>query len=138
MAHPDFDELLNVLIPFAQQQLKKNGGFFPFGATVTSGGEVVCNAGYDDGAAEADGLIELLTEVFRREAADGKIRSAALCFDGRTIPPGQSNKTDAICIRMENRDEPASTVFLPYKKGWFGKYSYGELFAAAKEKQFFL
>lgn len=138
MAHPDFDELLNVLIPFAQQQLQQHGGFFPFGATVTSAGEVVCNAGYDKESAEAAELIELLTEAFRRDAAAGTIRTAALCYDGRTVPPGKSKKTDAICIRMENREDRSSTVFLPYRKGWFGRISYGELFAAARERQFFL
>lgn len=137
MAHPDFDELLNVLLPFAQQQLKQHGGFFPFGATVTSAGEVICNAVYDNEPAEAEALIELLTEAFRRDAAAGTIRAAALCYDGRTIPPGKSKKTDAICIRMENRDR-SSTVFLPYAKGWFGRISYGELFAAARESEFFL
>ncbi len=31
MAHPDLDELLNALLPFAQQMLTKRGEFFPFG-----------------------------------------------------------------------------------------------------------
>jgi hypothetical protein len=28
-------------------------------------------------------------------------------------------------------------VFLPYKRGWFGNVRYGDLFASARDRQFF-
>jgi hypothetical protein len=40
MAHPELDELLDTLLPFAQQMLQKHGEFFPFGAAMTSSGEI--------------------------------------------------------------------------------------------------
>jgi len=43
MAHPDLDQLLNAVLPFAQQMLSKHGEFFPFGASMTIDGEIIAN-----------------------------------------------------------------------------------------------
>ncbi|MEA2711218.1 MAG: hypothetical protein QOF78_3819 [Phycisphaerales bacterium] len=45
MANPDLDELLNALIPFAQQMLAEHGEFFPFGASMDAKGESSVRAG---------------------------------------------------------------------------------------------
>lgn len=137
MAHPDIDQLLNALIPFAQQQLAKRGGFLPFGASMVIDGKIRLNAGYDGEPTTAGSLIQLLTEAFRRDAAAGSIRAAALCFDARTIPPGQTEKTDAICVSLEHQDGEAADIFVPYKKGWFGKMTYAELFGVTRKREFF-
>ena len=34
------EELLNALLPFAANQLKKHGEFYPFGAVLTNDGEI--------------------------------------------------------------------------------------------------
>lgn len=138
MANADLDELMNVLIPFAQQMLGKHGEFFPFGASMRTDGKVECHAadaGEEQPASEK--LIEMLTGAFRQQVADGTIRAAGICYDVRTIPPGQTEKTDAICLALEHQGGDAAQVYLPYRKGWFGRVKYGELFAGAREKQFF-
>jgi hypothetical protein len=137
MAHPDLDQLLSAAIPFAKEQLGKRGSFLPFGATMSTDGKVACNAAYEGEPTTVGSLMGLLTEAFRREASAGSIRAAALCLDARTIPPGQTEKTDAICVRVEHENGEAADVFLPYKKGWFGKIRYGELFGAARQREFF-
>jgi hypothetical protein len=138
MAHPDLDQLLNAVVPFAQQMLAKHGEFFPFGSSMTTDGEIVANASYDgDEQPESKHLIELLTQAFRQEASSGKIRAAAICYDVRTVPPGQSEKTDAICVSAEHKNGEAANVFLPYKKGWFGRISYGQLFGGTRDREFF-
>jgi hypothetical protein len=40
VAHPDLDQLLNALLRFAQDQVVKHGSFLPFGATMTTEGEI--------------------------------------------------------------------------------------------------
>ena len=42
MAHPELDALFNTLFPFAQTQtmLREHGEFYPFGALMTSSGEI--------------------------------------------------------------------------------------------------
>jgi hypothetical protein len=47
MAHPDLDELLNALLPFAQQLLSKHGEFYPFRSAMTTDGEIEA-AAYPD------------------------------------------------------------------------------------------
>jgi hypothetical protein len=39
LAHEDLNELLNALLPFAQEMLTKHGEFFPFGVSIAAGGE---------------------------------------------------------------------------------------------------
>jgi hypothetical protein len=139
MAHPDLDELLNAMLPFAQQMLSKHGEFYPFGSAMTAEGKIEMHAAYDgDEQPPTQQLIDLLTQAFREEASSGKIRAAAICCDVRTIPPGQSEKTDAICVSAEHQNGEAADVYLPYKKGWFCKMSYGQIFGAARKKAFFV
>lgn len=139
MPQPDLEELLNMLVPFAQQMLSKHGEFFPFGATMTSSGELVANAGYTgEEQPEPKEVIELLTKAFQSEAASGKIRAAGICVDIRTVPPGATEKTDAICVSLEHQSGEAVDVCIPYKKGLFGRMKYGELFAGKRDPAFFI
>jgi hypothetical protein len=138
MAHPDLDELLNMLVPFAQQMLSKHGEFFPFGSAISIEGTVEANAAYDgDENPPSEQLIELLTQGFQQKAAANKIRAAAICYDVRIVPPGQTEKTDAICVSAEHQNGEAADIYIPYKKGWFGRISYGELFGVARTREFF-
>jgi len=139
MAHADLDQLLNAVLPFAQQMLSKHGKFFPFGASMTTGGKIEMHAAYDgDEQPPSQQLIDLLSGAFRQQASSGQIRGAAICYDVRTIPPGQTDKTDAICVSAEHQNGEAADVYLPYKKGWFGKISYGQIFGAARKREFFV
>lgn len=138
MAHPDLDELLNAVVPIAQQMLSKHGEFYPFGSIVTADGKAEVFAAYEgDDQPPSQQLIDSLTQILREKAAAGTIRAAAICYDARIVPPGQSAKTDAICLSAEHQNGEGSDLYLPYKKGWFGKISYGELFAGARDRVFF-
>ena len=140
MAHPDLDNLLNAILPFAQQMLAKHGEFYPFGSAMTNSGEIVAQGAAlesnDHPASQP--LIELMTQAFRKQALAGQIRAAGICYDVRTIPPGESVKTDAICVTLESNTGQCVSVFVPYKKGWFGKIKYGELFASKIDAQIFV
>jgi hypothetical protein len=93
MAHPDLDQLLNSLIPFAQQMLSKRGEFFPFGSAMTTDGKIEAHAAYDGNEQPpSQQLIDLLTQGFRQQASSRRIRAAAICYDVRTIPPGQTDR----------------------------------------------
>jgi hypothetical protein len=138
MPHPDLDELLNALVPFAQQMLSKHGEFYPFGASVDAKGEVRCVAGdVGDEKPESQDLIELLLNGFREEAKRGDIRAAAICYDVRIVPPGQKEKTDAIALRLEHKDGESLEAYVPYRKGFLGKYRYDDLFAGKGDRTIF-
>jgi hypothetical protein len=138
MAHPDLQELLDSLLPFAQSMLSQHGSFNPYGAFVSSDGEIQwisADTGEEFPAAQT--LIDTMNGVFQEDAAAGKIRAATICYDARTIPPGQTVKTDAIAFSLEQRSGDSITVFLPYQKAGDGAIQYGELFATEKTAQFF-
>src|ERR1700722_18536202 len=99
MAHPELNQLLNALIPFAQQALAKHGEYYPFGSAINKDGVIVAHVTWDgDENPPSQQVIDTLTKDFQQQAAAGQIRAAGICYDIRTVVPGQSTKTDAICI----------------------------------------
>ncbi len=137
MAHPDLDELLNNLLPFAQEMLAKHGEFFPFGATVASDGEVRLNAAEPDDDSDSLKMIDQLERGFGCEAAQGAIRAAAICLDVRVALPKDGRKTDAVCVRAEHENGECPEVYLPYQKSSTGHLTYGELFAVPGRAKIF-
>ena len=139
MAHPDLDKLLNALLPFAQQSLAKYGEFYPFGSSMMADGQVNANAASTgEEHPSSQELIELLTTIFREQAETGQIRAAGICRDMLILPPGQAQKTDAICIGLEHKSGEAVEVCLPYKKNTSGQVEYGQLFASRRRSEFFI
>jgi hypothetical protein len=57
--------------------------------------------------------------------------------DVRVVPPGASAKSDAICAQLEHANGEAVDVYLPYKKHWLGRFTYGEIFASARDARVF-
>jgi len=81
MARPELDALLNTLLPFAQTMLREHGEFYPFGATMSSSGEIrlVGAKREDDDHSPSQPLIDLLNETFKEQAAKGELRAALGC-----------------------------------------------------------
>jgi len=129
---------MNMLVGFAQQMLGKQKSFIPFGASMSADGAITAVAG-DVGKEhpEAQEMIDFLTTALKQLAAAGTIRASGICIDVRTIPPGQTEKTDAILARLEHKDGEAIDVYLPYRKPFLGKTKYGEIFAAQGTPQIF-
>src|SRR5207244_9495024 len=118
--------------------LANHGEFYPFGATMTPTGEIKQTAAYtgEEHPASQE-LIELLVEAFRAQAAKNEVRAVGLCLDVRTIAPGQTEKTDAICARLRHADGESVDVFLPYQKDDSAEIIYSELFATQGERDIF-
>jgi hypothetical protein len=130
MAHPNLDLLLDHLLNVAKTHLAARGGFFPFGAVVRGTDRWEMFAAYTGAVQPApQELIGLLIGGFHAEAEAGKIAASGLCVDVRTVPPGSSSKTDAICAWLEHRNGEAVDVYLPYRKNAEGVFEYGDLFA---------
>lgn len=139
MAHPDLEQLLKALIPFAQQMLSKQGDYYPFGSSIGLDGNIAQISTFDGNEHPSyPRVIEQLTKVIRQKITNGEIKAAGICYDIRTFPPGQTKKTDAIFIGLEHQSGEAVEVCLLYKKGLLGKITYGELFAGSRDRQFFI
>jgi hypothetical protein len=139
MAHPDLDELLNALLGMAEMLLAKQGAFLPIGAIMWSNGEIR-HVGAEIEGEEYPGaqpLLEVLTNTFQKEAADGKLRAAGIAYDVLTVPPGRDRKQDAICFSLEHCLGEAIDVFKPYIKTEEGHFQFEEIFANSRTQQFF-
>ena len=135
-AREDYNALLEALMPFAENMLKKHGEFFPFGAAVSTAGEVSAHATHDlNETPPSEEVIASLVQAFQSEARAGKIRATGICYDGRIVQNGK--KVDAVIISLEHVSGSASKTCVPYTKGMFGKYRFGEMIAVFEEPKIF-
>lgn len=109
------EQLMNSALPFAEKMLTEHGEFYPYGETMRADGTIVSVAGYDGRERPpSQPIIDLLRQVFHSEAAKGTIIASALVYDVRTVPPGGSEKTDAIAVELDHRDNYSVVVYFPY------------------------
>lgn len=74
-------------------------------------------------------VIDLLKKAYRRDGESGKIMACALVYDIRTIPPGQTEKTDAVAVDLNHRDGMSVVMVYPYKIGADKKVQFAAQFA---------
>ena len=121
----DLDRLLELTLPFAQQQLAAHGELFPFAAAVDVDGEprlISADPSLGERPASMD-VLDQLVGGLREQAGD--LRAAALVADVR------AGESDAVRVELEHRDGQAICVLLPYKRKRLRRgVDYGELAAA--------
>ena len=138
MGREEGDKLLNALLPFAQQMLAKHGAFHPFGAFVNEKHEVELCAVYDgDEHPAGQDLIDMIIAAMRKDAPQERYKAVGICFDVLVVPPNETKKTDAIQVAIEYSDGEAVNAYLPYRKNWVGKFSYGQIFASGADPRVF-
>jgi hypothetical protein len=117
MATPksDCEDLLNAVLPMAENLLAAHGEFYPFGASMKPGHEISLTTPYDGRERPASQpLIDLLHDGFHQEAMKGTIVASATVYDVRIARPGAASKTDAVAIELDHRDNYSTIVFFPY------------------------
>ena len=115
-AKHDVETLMNAFIGFGEQMLRENGEFFPYGAAMKRGGELVAVAGYEgDEHPPSQDVIDLLNEIFVKEAKSGEFKATALFYDVRIRRPNDGSSTDAIAVALDHEDDYSIVVFLPYR-----------------------
>ncbi len=111
----DLNQLLSSVLPFAEQMLTKHRGFIPYGWTMSSDGKIAAVAGYTGvEQPNSQDIIHLLKGTFHLQAKNGTIKACALAYDIRTIPPGQTQKTDAIAVNLDHRGGMSIVAIYPY------------------------
>ena len=119
--------------------VSEHGSFNPYGAVMYVNGEIqwmAVTTGEEFPLGQV--LIDGLTDMFREKAVSGEIRAAAICYDARTVPPGQATKFDVISFSLEHRSEDSVSAFLPYVRDAAGNVEYFDLFTVARTPQFFV
>jgi hypothetical protein len=110
------ETLMNAVLPFAVKCLSENGEFYPYGGVIRSSGEIAFEAAYDgeDHPPSLD-LIKLLRAAFIEQAGRGKLLATAVVYDVTTTLPSSGQRSDAIAIDLDHRDNYSVTVYLPYE-----------------------
>ena len=111
----DCEELMNLVVPFAQKMLQERRAFAPFGATMAPSGQIAGAMGDTAGEKpDVNQLISLLELGFHQGASEGKYKATAIVVDMVIIPPGKSAKQDGVAVRLDHRDGYSVIVGFPY------------------------
>ncbi|MCY1416060.1 hypothetical protein D9M71_315610 [compost metagenome] len=132
MASEDLNALFNEALGFAGYMLLAHGEFIPFGVSMSADGKIAQVAG-DLGTENPKSaeMVEFLQYSFTQSASLGIIRAAGVCLDIYVVPPGQQQKTDAICTRLAHVSGETVEVFVPYSRDNLGAFQLGQSFATA-------
>jgi hypothetical protein len=133
------EELMNSLVPFAKDMLKRHREFFPFAGFMAPDGKIAHGGGKIEGTdrPKSQELINLFLKDFRESAAKGEVKAVSIVFDVRIKPPNSSEKTDAIQVCLEHMDGYAADVFFPYRIEK-DDVIFGSVFAQRRDLQVFV
>ena len=113
----DLDALLNAALPFAEQTLSKYGEMYPFGAAVSSGGQLEMLAS-DPGIGERPNSEVVLRALYDSARASSRTRRAfAFAADVRV------SAADTVRVELEHQDGAAIVVLVPYSRSRLKKRS---------------
>jgi hypothetical protein len=111
----DCEELMNLVVPFAQKMLQERRAFAPFGAAMAPSGQIAgAMGGAGDEKPDVNQLISLLELGFHQGASEGKYKATAIVVDMVVIPPGKSAKQDGVAVRLDHREGYSVIVGFPY------------------------
>lgn len=106
-AQDDLDELLDVVLTFADEQVARAGALAPFGASVGTDGAAALAAA-DPTSAGSETVLAVLRDGFRSRA--GALRAVAVVADVRTAD------SDAVRVELEHREGTCLVVLQPYSR----------------------
>ena len=126
-AQDDLDRLSNAVLPFAEQRVQAHGEFFPFGAIVTTDGEVAMIAAADETGSDKPISQGVLDSLYARV-----IRASATARAAAFVADVNLDGGDAIRAQLEHAEGPSLTILMPYTRGRLRKtVTFGQLRAAA-------
>ena len=129
--------LLDKLLPFAEQQMKKYREFYPFAAVLLEDDPVELTASYDGNEhPEPKAVLEDLKQIHKKLAAEGKIKASGIVWNAG-VNSADGKPTDAIIVSLEHKDNYSVIVGEPYKIGLFKTVSFGNLFAMEGKQDIF-
>jgi hypothetical protein len=112
----DCHALMNFVLRFAKQMLTTHGEFIPFGAAMRPDGQPVAIAGYDGNEhPQSVDVIALMKDGFIAAARKGEYKATAIAYDARVKLPSTEEKSDAIAVSLNHRDNYSVKVLFPYK-----------------------
>ena len=117
----DLDELLGQLAVLAKALLTRNGEFFPFGATIGKRGKfaLITPVPESDAPTAHDVVDAILSELLGSRET---IRACGIAAMAET-----ESGADAVRIELEHAEGSSLVIALPYARGDFGAFAYGDM-----------
>jgi len=121
--------LLDKLLPFAEEQMKKYREFYPFAAVMLMDDSVEITETYDGNEhPESKDVLETLKQIHKQLSSEGKIKASGIVWNA-SVASANGKPSDAIIVSLEHKDNYSVIVGEPYKIGLFKKVAFGNLFA---------
>lgn len=126
-----------LLVNLRLQALERRGNFLPYGGATNRSGEIVMVGGYDGNEhPPANEIIHLIKQGFIQSAESGGYKATALVYDARVTLPSSGEKSDAIAVSLNHKDNYSVIVLFPYTLQ-NNQLSIGEPFAQYGEADVF-
>lgn len=136
-AKTDCAALAGSVLPFAEQMLTTHGAFIPFGGAMRADGQIVSIAGYDGSEhPQPSDVIALMKSGFVDGARRGEYKATALVYDVRVRLTSTEEKSDAIAVSLNHRDNYSVVVLFPYEIDG-GKLTLGSVLTQEGEADIF-
>ena len=133
----DCQALIGSVLPLAKELLTAHGGFLPFGGAMRPDGQLESFGGYGENERpEATDVIARLKAAFIAAARNGEYKATAIVYDVRVKLPSSGEKSDAIAVSLNHRDDYSVVLLFPYRID-SGKLSLGNPFPQSGEADIF-
>jgi len=133
----DCQALIGSVLPLAKELLTAQGGFLPFGGAMRPDGQLESFGGYGENERPgATDVIAWLKAAFIAAARNGEYKATAIVYDVRVKLPASGEKSDAIAVSLNHRDDYSVVVLFPYRID-SGKLSLGEPFPQTGQADIF-
>ena len=121
--------LLDKLLPFAEDQIKKYREFYPFAAVLLMDDSVELTGNYDGNEhPESKDVMNDFIQIHKQLASEGKIKASGIAWNA-SVASADGKPSDAIIVSLEHKEDDSVIVGEPYKIGLFKKITFGNLFA---------
>jgi len=132
----DMDALLDQLLAFAREMLRKQGAVYPFGAVTRSDGRMRLVASSGGAVDSNDELMTMVVSGMRQQALAGEIRAAGVCYSVH-VPADDGTIADAIAVALEDDTGENALVFMPYTRGRLTGVKFDEITVSPGEPRVF-
>jgi hypothetical protein len=132
----DFETLINIFFPFAEELLRKYGEFLPYAGAINNQGEVISVGEYNSEQEGSENMISKLKDSLKKHK--DTFIAGTVFYDVRTTDSASGEVTDAIAVFVEHKEgKTAFEFFYPYKISATDGLSIHESFGNSVTKEIF-
>ena len=119
--------------------LEDSGEFFPYGAYIKPGGELVHVGAVDEDTErpKSKDLLYVLRDSFSTMAKEGECIATAIVFAVVVDMPNTHSKSNAMQVCLDHSGGYSAEVFFPYMVADDGQVVYGAIFSQEGKREVF-